>query len=59
MDTDFLQRLIHETSVDRFLAGWDHAAEMVRILHGVVVEDTNLVTEMRAELAALSTERVP
>jgi hypothetical protein len=59
MDTDFAARLIHQCSTDRFLVGWDHARVMARILHDVVVEDTKLITEMRAELAALTTERAP
>jgi hypothetical protein len=58
MDLDAMTRLIHQCSTDRFLAGWDHAAEMVRLLHGVTLEDTKLIAEMRAELAALTTESV-
>lgn len=58
MDVDAMTRLIHQCSTDRFVAGWDHAAEIVRILHGVTLEDTSIITEMRAELAALTTESV-
>jgi hypothetical protein len=58
MNVDAMTRLIHQCSTDRFLAGWDHAAEMVRLLHGVTLEDTKIITEMRAELAALTTEGV-
>jgi hypothetical protein len=58
MDLDAMTRLIHQSSTDRFVAGWDHAVEMARLLHGVTLEDNGLVAEMRAELAALTTESV-
>jgi hypothetical protein len=59
MNVDAMTRLIHQCSTERFVAGWDHAAEIVRLLHGVTLDDNGLVAEMRAELAALTTESVP
>jgi uncharacterized lipoprotein YbaY len=53
MTDEIIEREMRRVSLHAAITTWDHAAWIAQMRHGVTLEDTPLITEQRAEYAAL------